>query len=254
MSFRAIPQPFPQLRWSLSSLRGYANPVVSRSIREVVKHDPRHSVALHIVAGGAALASAGLAIVSAKGGRTHRLAGRVYTVVHDIRWAQCPCHGNGESERIPFRDWVSSASTSSLPAGARQRWRDGRPRLVDHGGGAMMTLAGLAMFGWGRARRARGSWRRAGFNPSGFPVLSGLCMALMDLARLGAGARIIGKSRDCASSRPDARSVHCHDHPRWAWSTSTICQNSSSGSGPTAILTPVIFWWTARVMNGATRP
>ena len=32
------------------------------------------------VSGGAALASAGLAIVSAKGGRTHRLAGRVYTL------------------------------------------------------------------------------------------------------------------------------------------------------------------------------
>jgi len=204
---------------------------------------------LHIVAGGAALASAGLAIVSAKGGRTHRLAGRVYTLSMTFVGLSALVMAMVNPNAFLFA--IGVFSLYLVFTGWRSATlRDGRPRLVDHGGGAMMTLAGLAMFGWG----VQGVLEGAGAEPVILLAFSsiGLCMALMDWRDWARGP-IIGKSRiarhlgrmlGASIATITAVGVVNFDHmPELVvW------------LGPTAILTPVIFWWTARVMNGATRP
>jgi hypothetical protein len=75
---------------------------------------------LHILAGVAALAAAGIAVGSAKGGRLHRRSGNIYTlamlVVGLSALVLAVCTRTRSSSR-----WGCSASTSSSPAGAR-RW------------------------------------------------------------------------------------------------------------------------------------
>jgi len=200
---------------------------------------------LHILAGIAALASAGLAVGSAKGGGPHRLAGRAYTL--SMAFVGLSALVMAVVNPNAFLFAIGIFSLYLVFTGWRSATvRDGRPRLVDHGGGAVMVFAGLAMFG----RGVWGMMEGAGAEPVILLAFGsiGLFMVLIDWRDWARGP-ITGKSR---IARHLGRMLGA------SIATITAVGVVNFGQmpelvvwlGPTALLTPVIFWWTARVMNG----
>jgi uncharacterized membrane protein len=204
---------------------------------------------LHIAAGVAALASAGLAVGSAKGGGIHRVSGKAYTLAMLFVGLSALVMAVVNPNAFLFA--IGVFSLYLVFTGWRAATvRDGRPRLVDHAGAAAMTLVGLVMFGWG----AQGLLEGGGAQPVILLVFGsiGLTMSFVDWRDWPRGP-ITGKSR---IARHLGRMLGA-----------TIATITAAGVvnldqlpelvvwlGPTAILTPVIFWWTARVMNGTERP
>lgn len=204
---------------------------------------------LHIAAGVAALASAGLAVGSAKGGGMHRVSGKAYTLAMLFVGLSALVMAVVNPNAFLFA--IGVFSLYLVFTGWRAATvRDGRPRLVDHAGAAAMTLVGLVMFGWG----AQGLLEGGGAQPVILLVFGsiGLTMSFVDWRDWARGP-ITGKSR---IARHLGRMLGA-----------TIATITAAGVvnldqlpelvvwlGPTALLTPVIFWWTARVMNGTERP
>jgi len=127
--------------------------------------------------------------------------------------------------------------------------RDGKPRQLDHAGGAVMALSGLGMLGWG----GQGVLAGGGAQPVILVVFGsiGLTLALSDWRDWARGP-VAGKAR---IARHLGRMLG-----------GTIATITAAGVvnlgflpdlvvwlGPTALITPVIFWWTARVTRGAVR-
>lgn len=203
---------------------------------------------LHILAGVAALAAAGIAVGSAKGGRAHRRAGNIYTVAMLITGLSALMLAVAVPN--PFLFAVGIFSLYLVFTGWRSAMvRDGRPRLLDHAGGAVMALAGLGMLGWG----AQGMLVGSGAQPVILLAFGsiGLTMALADWRDWARGP-VAGKTR---IARHLGRMLG-----------GTIATVTAAGVvnlgflpdlvvwlGPTALITPVIFWWTARVTRGAVR-
>jgi len=203
---------------------------------------------LHILAGVAALAAAGIAVASTKGGRLHRRSGAIYTLVMLVVGVSAlvlaVMHPN------PFLFAVGVFSLYLVFTGWRAAMmRDGRPRRLDHAGGAVMALAGLGMLGWG----AQGILAGSGAQPVILVAFGsiGLTMALADWRDWARGP-VTGKAR---IARHLGRMLG-----------GTIATITAAGVvnlgflpdlvvwlGPTALITPVIFWWTARVTHGAVR-
>ena len=203
---------------------------------------------LHILAGVAALAAAGIAVGSAKGGRLHRRSGNIYTLamafVGISALVLAVVHPN------PFLFAVGVFSLYLVFTGWRSAMvRDGRPRRLDHAGGAVMALSGLGMLGWG----AQGVLAGSGAQPVILLVFGsiGLTLALSDWRDWARGP-ITGKAR---IARHLSRMLG-----------GTIATITAAGVvnldflpdlvvwlGPTALITPVIFWWSARVTRGAVR-
>ncbi len=203
---------------------------------------------LHILAGVAALAAAGVAVGSAKGGRLHRRSGNIYTLamlfVGLSALVLAVAHPN------PFLFAVGVFSLYLVFTGWRAAMvRDGRPRGLDHAGGAVMALAGLVMLGWG----AQGVLAGSGAQPVILLAFGsiGLTMALADWRDWARGP-VTGKAR---IARHLGRMLG-----------GTIATITAAGVvnlgflpdlvvwlGPTVLITPVIFWWTARVTRGAVR-
>lgn len=203
---------------------------------------------LHILTGVVALAAAGVAIGSAKGGRLHRGSGNIYALamlfVGTSALALSVVHPD------PFLFAVGIFSLYLVFTGWRAAMiRDGRPRRLDHAGGAVMALAGLGMLGWG----AQGVLAGIGAQPVILLAFGsiGLTMALADWRDWARGP-VTGKER---IARHLGRMLG-----------GTIATITAAGVvnlgflpdlvvwlGPTALITPVIFWWTARVMRGAVR-
>lgn len=203
---------------------------------------------LHILAGVAALAAAVIAVGSAKGGRLHRRSGNIYTLamafVGISALVLAVVHPN------PFLFAVGVFSLYLVFTG----WRaamvcDGRPRGLDHAGGAVMALAGLGMLGWG----AQGLLMGGGAQPVILLAFGsiGLTMSLSDWRDWARGP-VAGKTR---IARHLGRMLG-----------GTIATITAAGVvnlgflpdlvvwlGPTALITPFIFWWTARVTRGAVR-
>jgi uncharacterized membrane protein len=201
---------------------------------------------LHILAGVAALAAAGVAVGSAKGGRLHRRAGNIYTFAMLVTGLSALMLAVADPN--PFLFAVGIFSLYLVFTGWRAAMvRDGRPRKLDHAGGAVMTLAGLGMLGWGAQGVLAGS--------SAEPVILlafgsiGLTMALADWRDWARGpvtgekriARHLGRMLGGTIATITAAGVvnlgFLPDLMVWL--------------GPTALITPVIFWWTARVTRGA---
>lgn len=202
----------------------------------------------HILAGSAALAAAAFAVGSAKGGWLHRRAGSAYALamlfVSVTALVLAVIHPNA------FLFAVGVFSFYLVFTGWRAaRVRDGRPRLADHCGGALMALAGLGMLGWG----VLGMMTGAGARPVILLAFGsvGLTMALADWRDWQRGP-ITGKAR---IARHLGRMLG-----------GTIATITAAGVvnlghlpalvvwlGPTVLITPLIFWWTARVMRGAVR-
>jgi len=203
---------------------------------------------LHILAGVAALAAAGIAVASTKGGRLHRRSGAIYTLVMLVVGVSAlvlaVMHPN------PFLFAVGVFSLYLVFTGWRAAMmRDGRPRRLDHAGGAVMALAGLGMLGWG----AQGILAGSGAQPVILVAFGsiGLTMALADWRDWARGP-VTGKAR---IARHLGRMLG-----------GTIATITAAGVvnlgflpdlvvwlGPTALITPVIFWWTTRVTHGAVR-
>lgn len=202
---------------------------------------------LHILAGVAALATAGIAVGSAKGGRLHRRSGNLYTLAMLVTGLSAlvlaVLHPN------PFLFAVGVFSLYLVFAGWRAAMvRDGRPRPLDHAGGVVMALTGLAMLVWG----VRGMLAGTGAHLA-IPLLAfgsiGLTMALADWRDWARGP-IAGKAR---IARHLSRMLG-----------GTIATVTAAGVvnlgflpdllvwlGPTVLIVPVIFWWTARLSRGA---
>jgi uncharacterized membrane protein len=203
---------------------------------------------LHIMAGVVALAAAGVAIGSAKGGRLHRRSGNIYSlamlVVGLSALVLAVVHPN------PFLFAVGIFSLYLVFTGWRAAMiRDGQPRRLDHAGGAVMALAGIGMLGWG----AQGLLAGDDAQPVILVVFGsiGLTLALSDWRDWARGP-VTGKAR---IARHLSRMLG-----------GTIATITAAGVvnlgflpdlavwlGPTALITPLIFWWTARVMRGAVR-
>lgn len=203
---------------------------------------------LHILAGVAALAAAGVAIGSAKGGRLHRRAGNIYTLA--MLTTGLSALMLAVADPNPFLFAVGIFSLYLVFTGWRAAMvRDGRPRKFDHAGGAVMALTGLGMLGWG----AQGVLAGSGAAPVVLLAFGsiGLTMALADWRDWARGP-VTGKER---IARHLGRMLG-----------GTIATITAAGVvnlgflpdllvwlGPTALITPVIFWWTARVTRGAVR-
>ena len=101
---------------------------------------------LHILAGVAALITAGLAVGSAKGGYLHRRAGNIYSLA--MLFTCLSALMLAVMDPNPFLFAVGIFSLYLVFTGWRAAMiRDGRPRQLDHAAGAVMALAGLGMLG-----------------------------------------------------------------------------------------------------------
>ena len=203
---------------------------------------------LHILAGVIALGAAGVAVGSAKGGRLHRRSGKLYTLAMLVTGLSAL--GLSVIHPNAFLLAVGIFSLYLVFTGWRAAiLRDGCPRRLDQAGGAVMALAGVGMLGWG----AHGLIAGNGAAPVILLVFGsiGLTMALADWRDWARGP-ITGKAR---IARHLGRMLG-----------GTIATVTAAGVvnlgflpdvlvwlGPTVLITPVIFWWSARVTRGAVR-
>lgn len=201
---------------------------------------------LHIVAGTTALLAAGAALGCAKGSAWHRRSGLTYVaamlavtlttfVLVALRPNMFLFVIGIFSFYLVFTGWRAGAE------------RDGRPRWSDHLAGAAMALTGAAMLG-------TGAWRLfliGGAEPVILLVFGsiGVTLALSDWRDWRAGP-IIGRARIARHlTRMLAGSI--------ATITAAVVVNVSFlpplvvWLGPTALITPVIFWWNARILRSA---
>lgn len=192
---------------------------------------------MHVFAGVAALAAAGVAVGSAKGGGVHRRAGNIYSLAMLVTGLSALVLATIRPN--PFLLAVGVFSLYLVFTGWRSAMvRDGRPRSLDHAGGAMMALAGLAMLGWGLLGVQAGG---SGAQPVIMLVFGsiGLTLALWDWRDWARGP-IAGKAR---IARHLGRMLG-----------GTIATITAAGVvnlgflpdlvvwlGPTALITPVIF-------------
>lgn len=201
---------------------------------------------LHIMAGLLALGMAGTALATSKGSVWHRRAGRAYVlsmlVVTLSTLALVVIRPNLFllvigifSFYLVFTGWRAAIL------------RDGRPRWQDHGAGAVMAGTGLFMMAYGLA----GLWGGGNAQPVILVVFGtiGVTMAVSDWAEWRSGP-VIGKARIVRHlTRMLAGTI--------ATITAAVVVNISflpalvTWLGPTALITPLIFWWTARVRREA---
>ncbi|MGL4415268.1 hypothetical protein [Roseinatronobacter monicus] len=201
---------------------------------------------LHILAGALALGMAGTAIGTTKGGIWHRRAGTSYVlsmlVVTLTTFALVAIRPNLFllvigifSFYLVFTGWRATLL------------RDGCPRWPDHLGGLAMAVTGLLMMGLG----LRGLVGAGGAQPVILLVFGsiGLTMALSDWRDWRSGP-VTGKARIARHlTRMLAGTI--------ATITAAVVVNFTflpalvTWLGPTALITPLIFWWNARIMRGS---
>lgn len=200
-------------------------------------------LSFHILTGFIALASAGISVATVKGSLWHRRAGSIYVlamlIVTLTTLALVAIRPNIFllvigifSFYLVFTGWRSA------------RVRDGRPRPVDHLAGAVMALTGLGMLGFG----ASGLLTSSGSQPILLLIFGsiGLVMSLSDWRDWRAGP-IDGKARIARHlTRMLAGTI--------ATLTAAVVVNATflptlvAWLGPTAVITPLMFWWNARVL------
>lgn len=201
---------------------------------------------VHILAGALALGMAGTAIGTTKGGIWHRQAGNTYVlsmlVVTLTTFALVAIRPNLFllvigifSFYLVFTGWRAALL------------RDGCPRWPDHLGGLAMAVTALLMMGLG----LRGLVGAGGAQPVILLVFGsiGLTMALSDWRDWRAGP-VTGKARIARHlTRMLAGTI--------ATITAAVVVNFTflpalvTWLGPTALITPLIFWWNARIMRGS---
>jgi len=172
---------------------------------------------LHILAGVAALAAAGVAVGSAKGGPLHRRAGNIYTLA--MLFTGLSALVLAVAHPTPFLFAVGIFSLYLVFTG----WR---AAMVREGTGAQPVI--LVAFGSIGLTMALADWRDWSRGP-----INGKARIARHLGRMLGGtiATITAAGVVNLGFLPDLL----------VW------------LGPTALITPVIFWWTARAMRGAVR-
>lgn len=203
---------------------------------------------LHILAGTLALGAGASAAALRKGGAGHRRAGRLYgwsmlvvvltaLVLATLRPSVFLLAVAVFSFYLVFTGWRAAVL------------RDGRPRPADGAATLLMLAAGAAMIAWGAS-----AWLPGIPAPPQAPVLLafggiGLTLAVQDLGWLRRGGDR-GKARI-------ARHLGRMLGGMIATITATLVVNFPYlpapvvWLGPTLLLTPVIAWWSARVLRGA---
>lgn len=200
---------------------------------------------LHIFAGICALAMIGVALGTVKGAYGHRYAGRVYLL--SMFTVTLTTFGLVALRPNLFLFVIAIFSFYLVFTGWRASvLRDGQPRWPDHAAGATMTATGLMMVFYG----AWGLSQSGGSQPVILIVFGaiGFALALADWRDWRAGP-ITGKDRIARHlSRMLAGSI--------ATITAAVVVNLSFlpalvvWLGPTVLITPVIFCWTARLKHG----
>lgn len=202
-------------------------------------------LSLHILAGCVALAMAGIAMGAAKGSLWHRRAGNAYVlgmlVVTLTTIALVAIRPN------LFLLVIGIFSFYLVFTGWRAAMlRDGRPDWPDQLAGMAMAATGLVMMGLGLG----GLLGAGGAQPVILLVFGsiGLSMALSDWRDWRAGP-VTGKARIARHlTRMLAGTI--------ATITAAVVVNLTflpalvTWLGPTALITPVIFWWNARILRG----
>lgn len=200
----------------------------------------------HVFAGFLALGMAGAAMGTAKGGPWHRRAGNIYVL--SMLAVTLTTFALVAIRPSLFLFVIAIFSFYLVFTGWRAALlRDGRPRWPDHLGGLAMAATGLLMMGLGLGGLAGAG----GAQPVILLVFGsiGLTMALSDWRNWRAGP-IAGKARIARHlTRMLAGTI--------ATITAATVVNLTflpalvTWLGPTALVTPLVFWWNARVLRGA---
>ena len=199
-------------------------------------------LAIHISAGSVALATAGVALVTAKGGRWHVLAGRVYAGAMTVVFLTAiPLAFFGGST---FLFLIALFSFYLVFAGwrfARNRQRKAHP--VDWVAVAAIGLTGLAMWGYAAVLGFSGSSQWVTML-----VFGGIALALgvADASfhrRQPGGARRVSRHltnmmAGTIATITAVTVVNVDMDPVWLpWIL------------PTVVITPLIAWWNVRVLR-----
>ena len=205
---------------------------------------PAILLAIHIAAGSAALATAAVALLTAKGHVHHIRAGRVYAAAMAVVCATAlPLAVLGSDVVLLL---VAVFSFYLVFAGWRfARNASGRARLVDWVAVALMGLTGLGMWGYAAALCLRGDAQWVTMAVFGFIALA---LAAVD-ARYHRSPRRSGRQRiarhltnmlaGTIATVTAVVVVNVDTSPVWlAWVL------------PTILITPLIVWWNRRVKSG----
>jgi len=201
-------------------------------------------LAVHIAAGSVSLATAGVALVTTKGGRWHVLAGRIYTVGMTVVFVTAiPLAIFADSI---FLFLIALFSFYLVFAGwrfARNRRRRAHP--VDWIAVAAIGVTGLAMWGYAVMIALDGSSQWVTLLIfGGIAVALGLADARFHWTQPG-GARRVSRHltnmmAGTIATITAVTVVNVSMEPVWVpWIL------------PTAVITPLIVWWNFRVLRRA---
>ncbi len=195
----------------------------------------------HIAAGSVALATAIIALITAKGGTYHIRAGRVYAIAMTVIFITAlPLAMLGSNV---FLALIALFSFYLVFAGWRfARNRHGHARPIDWAAVAVMGLTGLGMWSYGAVLLLSGSsqWIT-------MAVFGSIAVALSTVdARFHTGRRASGKQRiarhltnmlaGTIATVTAVVVVNMETDPVWlAWLL------------PTIVITPLIVWWNVRI-------
>ena len=206
---------------------------------------------VHIAAGSIALLTALIAVVTAKGGRYHVLAGRIYAIAMTVIFLTAlPLAILGSSV---FLLLIAVFSFYLVFAGWQfARNRRGRPQPVDWCAAAIMGVTGLAMWGYGvvLASSGDGQWVT-------MLIFGAIAVALS----LVDGRYYLGLSR--GRKRAGVQRIQRHLTNMLAGTIATVTAVAVVNIDlnpvwlpwilPTIVITPLIVWWNVRVARPRRR-
>ena len=201
-------------------------------------------LAIHIAAGSTSLAMAGVALVTAKGGRLHVLAGRVYAVGMTVVFLTAvPLAFLGGST---FLFLIALFSFYLVFAGwrfARNRQRRAHP--VDWVAVAAIGITGLAMWGYAVVIALNGSSQWVTLLVFGaIAIALGLADARFHWTQPGGQRRVsrhlTNMMAGTIATITAVTVVNVDMDPVWVpWIL------------PTVVITPLIVWWNVRILRRA---
>jgi len=201
---------------------------------------------VHIAAGFVALAAGAVALLATKGGRRHRLGGRLYVgAMAVVVGTVVPLLAVAPSQFRVFLTLVAVFSGYFVFSGYRALPRAGGSRRLDAAVAALTLCACLALGGWGIARLFRGDGFGAVLTVFG---ALGIAVAGADLRALRRResemwlvshlSRMIGGYIATVSAVSAVNLTVLPPVVRWLW--------------PTALGVPLILYWQA--VHGDTGP
>ena len=201
-------------------------------------------LAIHIAGGSVALATAAIALVSAKGEVHHIRAGRVYAAAMALVCVSAlPLALLGADVILLL---VAVFSFYLVFAGWRfARNRSGGPQAVDWAAAVVMGLTGLGMWGYGATLFLRGDPQWTTMTVFGViaVALSGVDLryhrAVRRYGRQRIARHLTNMLAGTIATVTAVVVVNVDTRPAWlAWIL------------PTVLMTPVIVWWNRRVHRG----